>query len=242
MSDALICHLTGAQMGEDGGADGGVEVWGWVAASAKTSSQCVTESLLHTWFSLLVFPRLLHVSLHSWSTNTFPWISIGFWKLQAPCGVCVCVIIFDQCFFSTPAPSAAQDRTKRWSNAELKSCHLIESGKTTTWRAHVWHSANTQQSTWHQFFGVFFFYNRSSQRHSRMKQLIQIIRDGTRTEQNDFPEKLGCGVACCFYCDRATLAKDEAVHFLSPVYQINLPNYIFRCSNFFVALIFFHVV
>lgn len=31
MPDALICHLTGAQMGEDGGVDGGVEVWRWVA-------------------------------------------------------------------------------------------------------------------------------------------------------------------------------------------------------------------
>lgn len=35
MSDALICHLTGAQMGEDGGVDGGAEVWRWVAAAMK---------------------------------------------------------------------------------------------------------------------------------------------------------------------------------------------------------------
>lgn len=124
------------------------------AKRAKTSRQCVTESLLHTWFSLLVFPHLLHVSLHI-KHKHFSMNINWFLKITSTL-LCVCVsIIFDQCFFSTPAPSAAQDRTKRRSIAELKSCHLIESGKTTTWRAHVWHSANTQQSTWHQFLFLF---------------------------------------------------------------------------------------
>lgn len=74
-------------------------------------------------------------------------------------------------------------------DAELKTCHLKENEKEKiVMCSYVALSQHKEQSTSHIL--ILFFWTLSRRQRSIMKQLIQIVRDRTRTERNDFPEKL----------------------------------------------------